>query len=539
MEEEIPTNPENEPPAAAADTIWLVSYSQTDDREMTPAEILRALTRGEISERTIVWREGMPEWKAIADTGDLGAILNQAGRPNKQRTVIGGFAATGLPAPAEDGTPTVPLASSLKPRAPRPDMRPNPTEAARPLEKDRVEPPDGAPDHQQAENTARPLTTSEDEPPTLRPSSLTALGASSPEDAGGSGVLAPSPEAESSPTTLEESALESLPPGTLDAPPQASPEPQATRSVPAPNIFDIELPSPSPAREAPPAPPRPRDTDRAGESVLAAAPSDVAPPNIDVFSQQGLNVPGATPSTTPSAAPPERLGLSTWLLLLVVFAALGGAALLVGRETAKRTADAHTEQVVAPSATPAASVAPASATASLSATATSAASEAPSTSTSAAPTTTASVTAASETGPRVTEPAATKGSRPTSAAEKPATKSPVASPQKEEPAKKKTEEQPEDTTTSPPAAFDRNAATAALNQAAASASSCRKPGDPSGVANVSVTFSTSGRATRAVLSGPPFAGTATGGCIASKLRGARIPKFAGDRVTVRKRVVIQ
>lgn len=87
--------------------------------------------------------------------------------------------------------------------------------------------------------------------------------------------------------------------------------------------------------------------------------------------------------------------------------------------------------------------------------------------------------------------------------------------------------------------FDKNAAAAALNQAAASASSCRSEGDPSGVAQVSVTFTSSGRATRATVNGPPFQGTATGSCIAQKMRQASVPPFKGDLVTVQKRVVIQ
>ncbi|HWA75808.1 MAG TPA: hypothetical protein VG937_25905 [Polyangiaceae bacterium] len=96
----------------------------------------------------------------------------------------------------------------------------------------------------------------------------------------------------------------------------------------------------------------------------------------------------------------------------------------------------------------------------------------------------------------------------------------------------------------PPAAaagtpFDRSAAASALATAAAQASACRKEGDPSGVANVTLTFAPSGRVTTAKLSGPPFAGTATGGCIASTLRRAKIPPFDGDLVTVSKTIVVQ
>ena len=65
------------------------------------------------------------------------------------------------------------------------------------------------------------------------------------------------------------------------------------------------------------------------------------------------------------------------------------------------------------------------------------------------------------------------------------------------------------------------------------------PDDPSGVAQVTITFAPSGRVTTALVAGPPFACTPTGGCVASTLRGARVPAFAGDPVTVRKTVTIQ
>ncbi len=93
--------------------------------------------------------------------------------------------------------------------------------------------------------------------------------------------------------------------------------------------------------------------------------------------------------------------------------------------------------------------------------------------------------------------------------------------------------------TKPEGPFDADAARSALAGAVAQASSCRKPGDPSGVAAVTITFSPSGRVTSATIAGPPFAGTPTGGCIAATLRRARVPPFEGDMVTVRKTVEIQ
>jgi len=87
--------------------------------------------------------------------------------------------------------------------------------------------------------------------------------------------------------------------------------------------------------------------------------------------------------------------------------------------------------------------------------------------------------------------------------------------------------------------FDASAANASLAQAQARASSCRKADDPSGVAQVTITFAPSGRVTTALVAGPPFAGTQTGGCVASTLRSARVPPFLGEPVTVRKTVTIQ
>jgi hypothetical protein len=87
--------------------------------------------------------------------------------------------------------------------------------------------------------------------------------------------------------------------------------------------------------------------------------------------------------------------------------------------------------------------------------------------------------------------------------------------------------------------FSAESARSALDAAASRASSCRRDGEPSGVARVTITFASSGRVTSAAVAGPPFAGTPTGGCIASSMRGARVPAFAGDHVTVTKTVVIQ
>lgn len=87
--------------------------------------------------------------------------------------------------------------------------------------------------------------------------------------------------------------------------------------------------------------------------------------------------------------------------------------------------------------------------------------------------------------------------------------------------------------------FDRVAATSALGSATSAASSCRGGEDPTGVARVTITFAPSGRVTQATVNGAPYAGTATGSCIARAFRSASVPAFAGEPVTVTKTVTIR
>lgn len=87
--------------------------------------------------------------------------------------------------------------------------------------------------------------------------------------------------------------------------------------------------------------------------------------------------------------------------------------------------------------------------------------------------------------------------------------------------------------------FSPSAAADALSRAAAMASRCRRPDDPSGEVRLTVTFAPSGRVTTAQVAGPPFAGTATGSCIAEQFRSARVPEFSGQRVTMHRTVTIR
>jgi hypothetical protein len=82
------------------------------------------------------------------------------------------------------------------------------------------------------------------------------------------------------------------------------------------------------------------------------------------------------------------------------------------------------------------------------------------------------------------------------------------------------------------AAFDRGAASAALG--AVNVASCKKSDGPTGQGHVTVTFGPDGTVQSAVVDSGPFPGTAVGGCIAGKFRGAHVPAFGGSPVRVGK-----
>ena len=90
--------------------------------------------------------------------------------------------------------------------------------------------------------------------------------------------------------------------------------------------------------------------------------------------------------------------------------------------------------------------------------------------------------------------------------------------------------------TAPP--FSKASAISALGGAAGSAGGCKKAGGPTGVGKVQVTFAPSGKVTSATVMGPPFAGTAVGGCVAGAFRRAHVPAFSGNAVTVSKSFAI-
>ncbi len=90
-----------------------------------------------------------------------------------------------------------------------------------------------------------------------------------------------------------------------------------------------------------------------------------------------------------------------------------------------------------------------------------------------------------------------------------------------------------------PKKFDVKALKSGVRDVMAQIGTCRSPSDPSGVSHLVLVFAPSGRVTSATVSGAPFAGTPTGGCIARRFRALRVPPFEGAHRTIRKTVVVQ
>lgn len=80
--------------------------------------------------------------------------------------------------------------------------------------------------------------------------------------------------------------------------------------------------------------------------------------------------------------------------------------------------------------------------------------------------------------------------------------------------------------------FDASLAARRMADASRAAQRCFDASSFGGVARVLVTFNPSGRSTRAVVVGAPFAGTSVGGCIASSFHGLIIPPFEGTPTDV-------
>jgi len=606
-----PTVPLAEPGALplVVDGLWVVSFAEEDDRELTVPQIKKALEKGEISKDTLVWNTSLDEWLTLGEVPELAKL---AGARDPDAT--GGFLGTGVrfetrepakrsssrPPPAETdesdllgddevgpfrsvsaGTLSAsdvlsappPRVEEAKPektsveraKAEGPTAERAKAEAAK-VEHAKVE--HAKVEHAKVEHAkveegtpTVPLALVSAEPESLPPSAVELAESSRPPI---SNKAPPKP-----PRRLP--SVAKVRPAWLSEPPPAEEEEDLSdgdESSPSSGTPDLR----SLMKESL-VPEKPSEADKdekvsediftlGGGGIAAALPTidltaiEPAPPSSEKkpkkkpsdeapASDKGKK-PGAKTDKR-SVAPAERAEgrgkeakapaqkeeeKSTSPIVWVVVAAVAAAAVwwffLRGPEpeaSTRTTPSARPEPVAEP--TPARTETPPAATT---------VAEPEPTATSAP--TTAPDAASSDAAAKLAE----KGEKPASeSGEKPAGEKPAASAEKPAapPGEKPTKPEASASEVSMAAPFDTAAANSALGAAAGAASGCRQEGDPSGTARVIVTFAPSGRVTTANVSGPPFAGTKTGGCIAAAMRRAKVPPFSGEMMTVSKTVTIQ
>jgi cytoskeletal protein RodZ len=511
------TEPKPVTPSAPFEGLWLVSFGDDDDRELSAAQIKKALASGEIDLLTIVWNSQMDDWKPIGEVPELGG-----GAPD----ATGGFLGTGANVTAVVHEPALRHSS-------RPPPAPGNEENAL-LGDDEVGPFRSV--------SAGTLFVEDDvEPISAEPISIRTPAPKAPEvkrpppprrEAKPDGPTSnppPKPKLPQAPKKLQPDWLAEAKPEDDEPPPSS----QGT-----PNLKDLTHLAPKPVRDEPAPPPKEVDDilGVGGGGVMAGIDLTNLPPPVSSRPPPAAAEEQATPSSKrrskrpaassrpgkrseppkPEAKKEEKKdeAKSSGMIWLVV-AGLGVIAIwwLFFRppsektETPPPTASAEPSRTVETAAT---------------------------TQKSSAPVENQPVLDLPEnpaTPPANQKPTPTGEKPPT---EKPEPKEPT---EKKEPTPTTKPEEGSEVDMAPP--FDKSAAVAALNSAAGAASSCRQEGDPSGTATVVVTFAPSGRVTSANLSGPPFAGTKTGGCIAARMRSAKIPAFSGSHMTVSKTVVIQ
>ena len=486
---------------------WAVSFADDDDRALTTSEIADALGRGDIDGDTIVWREEMEAWTRIAEVAALQDLLPHGPNPADPEPE-GEELAIDVDTSADSTDAEEPTAheagSAADAKAGSEPEGPQKTGARQVAQPDGVfdAPPDSVlvdldvdvdVDVQDEEPKRKGLVFGRKPPPPPRKEQPSTSDNDADADIDFLSLSAPL-DAEASSSGGAASPTKSF---SLDEPASVG------KWVLRPPSMDLMAAAPPPSAAIPA---RPRETSDVSSAIAA---------------------PGAAGSQ------PKRNWLAAGLILV------GAAGLMLAISQLGKSGDSSQPDAVQSAAAP-----------STAATTTPVTPRGPNRSAAPTPTSSSKKEAAASTADaKQDQSAPTAAAEPVAGAQQPAsTKEPSASTgtrpaDGSEPATTKTPTTPVAKTESPAASagapFDRGAAVAALRTAAGAASSCRRGSDPSGTATVTVTFANSGRAINANVSGPPFAGTATGGCIAAAMRRARVPPFSGDRVTVSKRVVIQ
>ena len=566
-----PTVPLTEPSVLPpVEGLWVVSFADDDDRELTVGQLKKAFEGGEINTETLVWNTSLDEWRSIAEVPELVELLGASALgaggflgtgvavvPGANEVIgddeIGPFrsvgqgtmsehgeheaaaepdaakatpadekaseAPTAEPPKVIEGTPTVPL-TTPKPSAPAAD---------------KDEGPSSRPDSS-SKAPAKPARKLPSAPPKVRPAWLS-------EPPKKPATEDPDlPEGEEAAPSSGTPDLRSLMTGSIVPPEDAQRDQDEKASedifaiggggiaaaLPTIDLTNIDPSPPSSARSAK----RKRDDDEPASSQRGGAKSK-RPPGTKTKTKRppAPSDRNAKPRATPPAAEEEKSGSP------LVWIGIAGLAAVAVYWFFLRSPERPPEPT--PTPTPESPAMTAPPTPSLTAEPT------PTTPDAAGPAEDATAPTTEEPVAKEEKPVAKeekptgKEEPPTGKEEKPTGKEEKPTGKEEKPTGKEEKPAPTGGDVSMAAPFDANAARASLTSAAGAASGCRKEGDPSGTATVVVTFAPSGRVTTANISGPPYAGTKTGGCIASAMRSAKVPAFSGDHVTVSKTVVIQ
>lgn len=563
--------PQPQPAARPPEPPFMVAFADGRQEEADVAQIVRLHRAGQLSPGTLVWREGMEDWKDPWDVPEVAAAFRKMGyaRPTP--------APAPVPPPREDEEATRvadsgPMQSALfdddeatqvvdsarMHEAPLPSFASSPgihgvsedDEAATNIARSPLSAPEAAPAPARRDSSrARRDSTRASKRESTRPrrdSSRAAEPArrreSRVEIQRDKDLFARHSQAGSEAEQAEQAeqmmaAAQALQDAVDDGPRLTGARNENSVLFSLDSLMQKEL------RGGPAASP-PRRSPRNDEALLVdtspslpggggIAPALAAPDFTAPITAPPPRFSPAPVVTDEDVAPPKKSKGAIVMLVVVALCALGGVGLATGKLQpllAKAGLMAPPAESAAPEPSPAASGGAEREAASAEHEA-SAAPEAPaappptgSTDAPAAPPTGVATATAPATGaaPVAAAPAGGGAPRRDTTKEK----------------EKEKEAPPAPTSFAASTPFDAQAAKTSLGAAAANASSCKEPGGPTGSGRVSITFAPSGRPTSVAVTGD-LAGTTVGSCVARLFRSARVPSFSGEPVTVSKTFSVQ
>ncbi|WP_438006319.1 zinc-ribbon domain-containing protein [Sorangium sp. So ce321] len=581
-------------PAGASPDAWTVNVAEGDERTMTTAELVAAYGRGDLSNDTYVWKDGMGDWLPIASVPELrqqfapqadaapaaaAAPTAAAAAPAPAVTAPAAAAVAAVPAPA-----AVPAAAAAAvPVAPAPaglKFGPEGTVVMKDGGRRGLNQP-GAASSAAAAAVPSPAAGAASPAAAAPVAAAPAAGVAAAAPAAGAvaapvaaaaavGAAAAAPAA-AAPAAARRvgrpAAVDVFSAAERATEPAAAPAPQpgADRQVGERNensvLFSLsaltatenaaakQAPEESPSGRRPSTRPAKNngrtgydDLLNLGGGAIASAPMLAPPPLLAPVGDS--RPPPSMSSSAKASVPPASLSSFSPLAAqeapakrsrMGLIAAAIAAVVLIGGVAiffmqAPKEETATQEQT---NTAPAESTPPVETTAPTPPPAETAAAATPPPAETAAP---SAEPAADAPAPGAATP--TPGQASPGAAEKPAERDRPAAPAPAGAADKPAAQKPAEAAPAGGAEFNRGAASSALGAAASSAKSCKKAGGPTGTGKVKVTFAPSGNVTSAEVQGAPFAGTSVGGCVARLFRGARVPAFGGGPVSVSKSFTI-